>query len=376
MKAVVLCTDAYGGRGGIALYNRNFISAVADHPEMTEVMVVPRKVYYQVSNIPEKVTHWSLPAKNIIYYLLSIFYLCFSTRRIDIIFCTHLHLLPVAFFCKARFGCRIQLLIFGRDAWKKSNSALANFFAKKLNSFIAMRHYTAKRFIGWTGLEGTNYFHLPNCIDPSKYGVGPKDETLKNKFDLEGMKVIVTAGRLDDGDDLRKGFDEVLECLSIIQRQVPNIRYLIIGDGEDRKRLEKKALDLGVADVVRFTGYISEEDKPRYFRLGDVFAMPGSNPLFDRYPFRFVFLEALACGLKVIGSRLEDQWEINDPDSSVVIQVNPNSKQDISSAIIKALYEDQKEIHPRLENFYYENFKIKVRDIIDKTLLESRPMLD
>ena len=50
---------------------------------------------------------------------------------------------------------------------------------------------------------------------------------------------------------LRKGFDEVLECLSIIQTQVPNVRYLIIGDGEDRERLER-ALELGVADVVRF----------------------------------------------------------------------------------------------------------------------------
>ena len=58
----------------MALYNRNFISAVADHPEMTEVVVVPRKVYYQVSNIPEKVTHWSLP-KNIILFIVNFLFM-------------------------------------------------------------------------------------------------------------------------------------------------------------------------------------------------------------------------------------------------------------------------------------------------------------
>jgi len=154
----------------------------------------------------------------------------------------------------------------------------------------------------------------------------------------------------------------------MIRKEIENVRYLIIGDGEDRERLEEKAADLGVADIVTFTGYISEEDKSDYFSLGHVFAMPGSNPLFDRYPFRFVFLEALACGLKVIGSKLEDQWEIDDPDSSLIIQVDPNDKKEISLGIINALAEKEKTIHPRLKNFHYERYKNSVHNIIKESL--------
>ena len=367
MKSLILCTDAYGGRGGIALYNRNFIRAVSEHPGMEEVVVVPRKIYYKLEKIPENVVHFRAASKNKLIYILSAIFLCFRKRSIDIIFCTHLHLLPVAMLCKLRFGCRVHLLVFGRDAWQKSNSKLANYFVKRLTSFISMRHFTARSLIKWAKLKDVDYFYLPNCIDPSNFGIKSNHRPLLKRYGLEDSVVIISAGRLDV-DDQRKGIDEVLESLPMIRKAIRNVKYLIIGDGEDRERLEKKTADLGVVDIVTFTGYIPEEDKADYFGLGHVFAMPGSNPIFDRYPFRFVFLEALACGLKVIGSKLQDQWEIDDPDSSLIIQVDPNDQNEISSAIINALAAKEKAIHPRLKHFYYESYKELVNNIINKSL--------
>ena len=368
MKSLILCTDAYGGRGGIALYNRNFIRAVSEYPGMEEVVVVPRKIYYELEEIPKNVLHLKAETKNKLIYILSAIFLCFRKRSIDIIFCTHLHLLPVAILFKLRFGCRVHLLVFGRDAWQKSSSKLANYFAKKLTSFISMRRFTARKLIEWAKLKDVDYFHLPNCIDLGKFGIQSNNKGLSKRYGLEGKRVIITAGRLDKQDDLRKGFDEVLESLPMIRKEIETVKYLIIGDGEDRERLEKRAVDLGVADIVIFTGYISEEDKADYFRLGHVFAMPGSNPVFDRYPFRFVFLEALACGLKVIGSKLEDQSEIDDPDSSLIIQVDPNDQNEIASAIIKALAVEEKSINLRLNNFHYESYSNSVNNIINKSL--------
>ena len=65
MKSLILCTDAYGGRGGIALYNRNFIRAVSECPGMEEVVVVPRKIYYELEKIPENIVHFKAASKNI-----------------------------------------------------------------------------------------------------------------------------------------------------------------------------------------------------------------------------------------------------------------------------------------------------------------------
>src|SRR5688572_28383042 len=44
MRVLLLCTDAYGGHGGIALYNRDLAEALAAHPDVEEVIVVPRVI--------------------------------------------------------------------------------------------------------------------------------------------------------------------------------------------------------------------------------------------------------------------------------------------------------------------------------------------
>jgi glycosyltransferase involved in cell wall biosynthesis len=180
----------------------------------------------------------------------------------------------------------------------------------------------------------------------------------------------MTTGRIDS-IEYRKGFDEVLEALPEIRRQVPEIVYLIIGDGDDRLRLERKAQDLGVADLVRFVGYVSDAEKADYYRLADVFAMPGSDPLFDRYPFRFVFLEALACGVPVVGPRLEDAQEQADPDArALIIQVEPTDPKDIVRGIVQALGHGIKNIHPALQNFYFPIFQARLHEQLHTILME------
>lgn len=366
MNSIILCTDAYGGRGGIALYNRNFIRAVSSHQQIDKVNVFPRKIYYSMEKVPENVVNNIFASKNKFTYIISIFLHCFKRQNVKVIFCTHIHLLPAAIFLAFRYRCEVRLLVYGRDAWQETRSKISNFFARRLKTFISMRHFTARKLIDWAQLDREiSYYHLPNCIDLNAFSIKEPDISLIKKYKLENKKVIITAGRLDKGDDLRKGFDEVIEALPLIKEKVNNIAYLIIGDGEDTKRLEKKVSDLKLNDVVIFTGYIKEKDKADYFRLGDIFAMPGSNPNFDRYPFRFVFLEALACGLKVIGSELTDQWEIDDPDSKLIIQVNPKDKSDIANAITKELNSNIKTIDPRLKNFSYESYRNHIHFIID-----------
>jgi len=105
-------------------------------------------------------------------------------------------------------------------------------------------------------------------------------------------------------------------------------------------------------------------EKADYYRLADVFAMPGSDPGFDRYPYRFVFLEALACGVPVVGCRLEDPWEVNDPGSRLIIQVDPNNKDEIIEGILTALTRQKGILTSRLERFYFGGFKAKFHEII------------
>jgi len=354
-----LVSDAYGGRGGIALYNRNFLKALCSYPGMAEVVAVPRSITYELEEMPTNLTYLTSSAGGKLRYLLATLRLVLFGRRVDLITCGHLHLLLFAWLLKLRHRCPVVPLTYGVEAWTPTPHGLANHLCGKLDAFFSIRKLTASRFKQWAGIPGANFFYLPNCIDEVQYGVVPKRPDLLAKFRLEGKKVVMTTGRMDSAKiDQRKGFDEVLEVLPALRQQVPDIVYLIIGDGDDKPRLEQKAKELGIADIVHFFGYVPDSEKADYYRLADVFAMPGSNSIFDRYPFRFVFIEALACGVPVVGCRLEDESERNDADANtLIIQVNPNDQTDIIRGIIDGLARSGTGIHPALKGYFYLSFR-------------------
>ena len=96
----------------------------------------------------------------------------------------------------------------------------------------------------------------------------------------------------------------VIRALAVLRREQPNVRYVIVGDGEERTRLMALARDLGVQDAVLFLGYQPAGLLPDYYRLCDVFAMPNRElPDGDTEGLGLVFLEAGACCKPVIGGR-------------------------------------------------------------------------
>ena len=367
LVVLALVSDAYGGRGGIALYTRNLLKAICTYPAVENVVVIPRSVTYRLETLPQKLTYITAAAGGKLNYLKHCIRQALTLKKVDLIVCGHLHLLPFAYLFKLLFRCPVIPVVYGVEAWTPTSHRSVNFLCARIESFISIRKLTAQKLNAWSGRKDRQYFYLPNCIDGSKYGVAPKRQDLVGKYGLSGKRIIMTAGRLDAIEyDRNKGFDEVLDVLPDLHNLMPNIMYLILGDGDDKARLETKARQLGVADIVAFTGYVPDEEKADHYRLADVFAMPGSNPIFDRYPFRFVFLEALACGIPVVGCRLEDESEANDPDANeLIIQVDPDDREDIKRGIMLGL-EKGRNYMSRVESFYFEPFEKRVHDILDE----------
>src|SRR5258706_2629200 len=364
IKALVLVTDAYGGRGGIASYNRNLLRALCNYPMMERVLAIPRKISYELEMMPDNLDYDVRSAGSKLRYAYACLRTAFSYRRFDLIICAHIHLLPIAWLLGLAYRCPIVPVIYGVDVWSPTSRKLVNYLCHRLKSFMAIRRLTARHFIEWAGIPHENYYYLPNCVDESNYGIRERKDDLIERYRIRGQTVVMTAGRLDTGHDFFKGFDEMLEVLPELRKRIPNLAYLVMGDGEDKKRLEDKAKRLGVADMTVFAGYVPEAEKADHYRLADVFAMPGSNPGFDRYPYRFVFLEALACGVPVVGCKLEDSWEVNDPESQLIIQVDPNNKDEIIDGVLTALSRPKGRLQPGIEKFYFGAFSAKLHGIL------------
>lgn len=139
---------------------------------------------------------------------------------------------------------------------------------------------------------------VPNGVDPRQYY--PADASaLRARLGLTNKKVLLTVGRLVE----RKGIDTVLEALPALVRSVPDVAYVIVGEGPDRARVEALAAAAGVQKHVHFVGRAPAGEMLDYYNLCDVFVMPARTDVRDVEGFGLVFLEASACGKPVVGAR-------------------------------------------------------------------------
>jgi glycosyltransferase involved in cell wall biosynthesis len=144
--------------------------------------------------------------------------------------------------------------------------------------------------------------------------------------------------------------------------EIPNVAYIIVGDGSDRPRLEKKARALGVHDRVVFAGLISEAEKADHYRLADTYVMPGWGE-----GFGIVYLEAMACGIPVVASKVDGSREAVR-HGALGIMVDPNDREDIRAGIIEALRRPTGVIPQGLDYFSCINFKRRLHRIIENVV--------
>ena len=150
------------------------------------------------------------------------------------------------------------------------------------------------------GVQSDRIIVLYPGVIPDRWGRTGREAGVKERFGLAGRRVLITVSRLIP----RKGHDVVLKALPEVRRAIPDLAYLIVGDGPEEGRLRQLSIDLGLEDVVRFAGSVPNTETVDYYHASDAFAMPNRRlPNGDIEGFGLVFLEANVCGLPVIGGR-------------------------------------------------------------------------
>ena len=148
---------------------------------------------------------------------------------------------------------------------------------------------------------------------------------------LTGDRVLLTVSRLY----ARKGMDRVIESLPAVLRQVPDLVYLIVGEGSYRPALEALVTQFGLGQHVVFAGAVPDYDLTEHYSLGDVFIMANREmPDGETEGFGLVFLEANACGLPVIAGQAGGSVDaVTDQVNGLV--VDGDDTQAIAQAIIR-----------------------------------------
>lgn len=135
----------------------------------------------------------------------------------------------------------------------------------------------------------------------------------------DGCLVVSLFGRLT----VQKGQTTFLEAATRLSAQ--DVRFLLVGDGEDREKLEQQVAALGLTDRVIFTGFRS--DVPRLLSASDVVVLPS---LWEGLPI--CLLEAMAAGRPVIASAVDGSVEVVVPGQTGLL-VPPEHPEALASAI-------------------------------------------
>jgi asparagine synthase (glutamine-hydrolysing) len=357
-RVVGFLADSFGGRGGIALYCRDLCQSIAAFPQCKELVVLQRRMVEEnPSVLPRKITLRRSASNGTVRYLVECAKAVFDRKGIDAIVCGHINLLPLAALAKWLTGAPLLLCLYGIEAWGPPRRWLTKAAIRCVDEFVSISEVTRTRFAKWAGVR-SKFAVLPNAIHLAWYSPGPKDNQLLARYGLLGRTVLMTMGRLVDVERY-KGFDQVLEVLPNLLKENPDLAYLIVGEGNDRPRLQAKASELGIESAVKFTGYIDETEKASHFRLADAYVMPSSGE-----GFGFVLLEALACGVPVLGSTIDGTREALR-NGQLGILVDPQSPEELSTGIVEALKAPRGVVPEGLSHFSYTEFERRSHVLLD-----------
>lgn len=288
IRVLALVTDAFGGYGGIAQYNRDFLTALARAPFIRDIHVLPRSG--EPVEVPDKVRQHRALSGRLAYTRAAI--VAARQLRPDVIVCGHLYHGPVAASLARTLEVPLVSQLYGTEVWtpiaRRNRGPLE---ASRL--ILTVSRDTRERILNQIDIAPEKVVVLNTTVGEDY--VPGDSSTDRKKWLLGNDFTVLTVARLDTRDGY-KGHDLVIDQVAALARDGVRIRYLVAGVGDDRPRLERLAQESGVAEQVCFLGMVPREDLPGLYRAADLFALPSKGE-----GFGIVFVEAVASGTPAIG---------------------------------------------------------------------------
>ena len=197
---------------------------------------------------------------------------------------------------------KVQKIIVHSHSSSSKSRIIHKICRSIMNLFIDIRLACSKEAGEW--LFGKKKFEvIPNGIDLKKYRFNEeKREELRKQMRIEGQFVIGHIGRFSS----EKNQDFLIDILNRIKNKKKNVVLIFIGDGEEREKIQKKAIEYEVNNEVKFLG--NRKNVFELLNIFDVFAFPS---IYEGLPL--TLLEVQANGLNaIISSQISNEVILTD----------------------------------------------------------------
>jgi phosphatidylinositol alpha-1,6-mannosyltransferase len=173
-----------------------------------------------------------------------------------------------------------------------------------------------------------------HCDERSDEAISNIDE-IASPLARNDNKMILSVGRLVK----RKGFDRVIEIMPRLLKRVPDLKYVIIGNGPEIGALQTQMAELGLSDNVEILENVSDEELQEWYNKCALFALPCCQIGADVEGFGMVFLEAALAGKPVVAGNSGGASEtVHHGYGGFVIE--PDSPDELYQALLKILTDE------------------------------------
>ncbi len=244
------------------------------------------------------------------------------------------HFLAAPALAVARIrGIPLVLFVHGNEFLKMKQSRFERWLLRRAKRVFVLSDFALEQ-CALLGVRPGRARRIPIGI-PAQ---APRNRAaLRDKWGASGRRVVLTLCRMEE----RKGVDFVLRALAELRSRVPDLLYLVAGDGSSRPEFERLATELLPAESVRFFGRVTDEEKDELFALCDLFVLvPRVIP--DQHEiegFGIVYLEAASHGIPSIGT-----WSGGVPSAvlheKTGLLVPPDDQTALAGALSMLLTED------------------------------------
>jgi phosphatidylinositol alpha-1,6-mannosyltransferase len=210
--------------------------------------------------------------------------------RPDVTLSMHLVASPAAAAIRRALGVPVAQYFHAEEIGARPR--LAAFAAEQADEAIAVSSYTAG-LVRATGAAPARIRVIPNGVDvPADPAPEPVDRP-----------TFLTVARIQER---YKGHDVLVRALALVRAKVPDVQWVVLGDGSLRPGIEALARSYGVADAARFLGSVSDAQRNSWLRRAHLLAMPSRLPAggFAGEGFGIVYLEAGAYGKPVVAGNV------------------------------------------------------------------------
>jgi N-acetyl-alpha-D-glucosaminyl L-malate synthase BshA len=235
--------------------------------------------------------------------------------------------------------------------------AITKFSIERSDKVTAVSQYLKDETVRTFGCANCGILVIPNFVNLAEYG--PDDESCREGLAPSGHRVITHVSNFREVKRVR----DVVRVFARIRRAMP-ATLIMIGDGPERDDAEREAVDLKVDESVRFLGRLG--NVANLLQASDLFLLPSQSESFG-----LAALEALACGVPVVGSRAGGIPELVEDGLSGILEppgsVEAMARRSIEllrdpdrfarmrqGALARAAQFSSNEIVPRYEALYRE----------------------